>query len=847
MFLNAFRIPDLDHRVFNIWVIVATLLISCNPSTSHGQLPPAAETFSTDQDSSSLSTSNEVIILFGDTEIIDRFENAIMLPAGERARFLEFTPEGARIASFYGEEGIVKKGAFIRPDAMVSVYANVKPIEIDDSTALLMWYSTLRSLGLDEVADEVLDVAIQKFPNNSKALLQRARRLTSKKQYDRALLVVEQCKQLESQNVHVWCLAAKSYVSLKEWKKAEESVKHALKIQPNSARANILAGYLARKQGEFEKAAKFYSLAIEAAPSYSDSYRKRAYVSGQLQQYEQAAEDICRMMTLDSSTWDVSWNVYGQTAEKWANEALKISPKNANALALLASLSTTLEQATARIDQTLAINTRHPIALFLKAKASRDRDEEIRNLQLAVNSGFSNARAFYDLGMHFRMKGKVNAATKALRECILVDPSHRDSRISLAELLLHEKQFSSALAQLELALIQLESTPDKDVFQGAIAPLYSVLSLIHTGRRESLDGLGKVDDAKQAFTLALRACPVAQDVRSLQQSAFADVMYSSNALRHTWESSHYSAVQLESAIISQLQLPNKSEREAKADFVRVSRWGIEWMIPEYAERLKAVNIRDANGNTPLIGASETGSLRSAVQILKLGGDPNYPSMIGDRIVRYPLHESLKTKNYVLSFLLLEAGADATLAQWDGKSALDIAADVEEIDIHSTDDLFAMLRKIFAEQLRRWDDAILVMEAKADRIAIEARQINVEYEREMREIAGMIAANSTRVTFKKTDAWVWSAVPVEDRPITLATTNGMYEYSKKNILHGYPNGVPMPADLANDGLSQLAIRFAREDQFCYALAAFRLAELVYDRTDPEFQRTAARVTKLAEGQ
>ncbi len=259
-----------------------------------------------------------------------------------------------------------------------------------------------------------------------------------------------------------------AYIAEENYEKARVELRNVLQIDPGNAEARFLSGRVAEKLQELREAVGFYNAAIEANPDHVQARASlaRLYMLGGasdkalklIEPALQKAEDA-DLLAIRGAVRARQGDTQGAFDD--AQRAVKISPDNENAIALLASIYTKTGKADAALALLKDAVQRHPrssdlrfvlSSLYLQRGDRPGAENELKQL-IALKP--------QDLGLRrqltmFYLGGKdVAAAERTLREAVAAVPQSVEPKLALVDFLATQRSREAAEREY-LAFVERE-------------------------------------------------------------------------------------------------------------------------------------------------------------------------------------------------------------------------------------------------------------------------------------------------------------------------------------------------------------------------------------------------------
>ncbi|MCZ6687001.1 MAG: tetratricopeptide repeat protein [Gammaproteobacteria bacterium] len=320
-------------------------------------------------------------------------------------------------------------------------------------------------------------------------VLQDVSRAIESGDFQKAFELSRHACDLQPDNARLWITAGTLSGQLGELEQAEQCLRKALALAPDSAIAleNLSVTLVGR--GEAEKALEYSTLAIRLKPT-ATTFDRRGYILAQLGRHDEAIRDFGKALDADPQLADAHNNLgvslqatgnYEEAIESFSR-ATKLQPKHADAW----NNEGLACQALGRFDQALVAHRRavesdpqHSNALAELA-ATLERGNEIseaRNAaERALEAESGQRKASLVLAVLDRRDGELESAEARCR-ALLANSEHDQEKgeisLELAHCLDRLRRYDEAFAFFErgqeFLLKSWRCPPDKKVYLGQIA------------------------------------------------------------------------------------------------------------------------------------------------------------------------------------------------------------------------------------------------------------------------------------------------------------------------------------------------------------------------------------------
>ncbi|MEU0949329.1 tetratricopeptide repeat protein [Streptomyces canus] len=235
---------------------------------------------------------------------------------------------------------------------------------------------------------------------------------------------------------------------------------------PAQAHARVVRGSALRRVGELEEALREYDLAVALDAGLARAYRGRAYVRGELHDYEAAVDDLDRALALEpdsASAHSVRGEYHralnhGDEALRDLNRGIELDPAHPFARASRGAVHLSrgdLRAAQADLDRALDLDPDYTWALVRRARVWRglgDPARQLADLDRAVTLQPDWPWGRCERGDALRNTGRVEEALRDYDHVLALDPDYASAHASRGAALAALGRHEEALTALDRAL-----------------------------------------------------------------------------------------------------------------------------------------------------------------------------------------------------------------------------------------------------------------------------------------------------------------------------------------------------------------------------------------------------------
>ncbi len=204
--------------------------------------------------------------------------------------------------------------------------------------------SLTRAIALEEKEDwqgllKLSQQWVKREPENTVAWYGLGMSYNGLKQYDRAIQAYREALRIQPELAETWYNLGVAYNNLKQYDRAIQAYREALRIQPEDAEAwsNLGTAYNGLKQ--YDQAIQAYREALRIQPELAEAWNNLGVAYNDLKQHDQAIQalrEALRIQPEHAKAWNNLGNAYGNLKQydraiQAYREALRIQPEYANA------------------------------------------------------------------------------------------------------------------------------------------------------------------------------------------------------------------------------------------------------------------------------------------------------------------------------------------------------------------------------------------------------------------------------------------------------------------------------------------------------------------------------------
>ena len=278
---------------------------------------------------------------------------------------------------------------------------------------------------------------------------------------------------------------AQSFVKDGDYVKARLEARNALQVKPKNASASFLMATLLERENDVKGTLNYLQLAIDADPSHVEARTRLGtyFVLGRRQKdAREQADAVLRLAPDKADSHFLNARVLlledqPEASSAEAEKALALDPASGQIVgyvALMYARAGDLERAMAVIDQGIKATDTAQVEFMRNARISiltetGNADRALAELERMAKDYPGQSMYRMALAETYAGKGRIDDATRLVRELIASDPDRAQWRVTLAELLASAGRVGDAEAELNTAV---KSLPQSTLLKLALARFY---------------------------------------------------------------------------------------------------------------------------------------------------------------------------------------------------------------------------------------------------------------------------------------------------------------------------------------------------------------------------------------
>jgi tetratricopeptide (TPR) repeat protein len=396
---------------------------------------------------------------------------------------------------------------------------------------------TLRLLGKDTEALDVLDRALDLMPRDAAALATRSAIRLAQGNRERAMRDVTKALEVEPQSAFAHTVLGQIHYEAGDFDEAVRAFRSAVENDRWQPGYHSMLGDALRLVGKREEALEAFGRAIELAPTYSAAWVRRGAVLSELDRFDEALEAVDEALALEDGLYAYALTERArilrergdvEAAVESFQQSVEIDPQQPNVLVELAALLAAVDEqdsAAAYADAALALAPDLADALVIRGRGRRakgDLDGAVADLTRAAELEPDGAWYDVELGDALLEIGAAGAALEVIERALARQPDHWFALATKGQALRLLGRWDEAVAALREAethldgalwvrlelgeALRLSGRPAEalDVFERSLET--------DPDNRWALAGRGRTEHALGRYTDALRSLDRALDV-----------------------------------------------------------------------------------------------------------------------------------------------------------------------------------------------------------------------------------------------------------------------------------------------------------------------------------------------
>ena len=358
--------------------------------------------------------------------LLARDENA--KAAGELEEVVKALPD-APFPKFLLGFAYMRNGDAFRAKASAQKAVDMEPNFMP--ALLLLAEANLQTGAFRSASDNLLEV-LQKDPGNLEAYILLPEAARTSVEIEKAGKLLEKGQPFFKDNPGFNRALGSLYLKKGDLAKAEDFIKKALAVEPDSIQAHVLMGDCLLRKKDHDGAEREYRKAAELSPAASLAHIK-----------------LAEFYLIDNNLAE---------AKRILSESAAKSPDFLPAsfsLARIAFAENDFDGATKLLDAILQKNANYIDALILRGQINGARNkmpEALQDFKEALRINPDSELALQFMGLAYMGKADIANARSSFREVVRLDPDLYDPRVRLAELDLRSGDFQSAIDNVQVLL-----------------------------------------------------------------------------------------------------------------------------------------------------------------------------------------------------------------------------------------------------------------------------------------------------------------------------------------------------------------------------------------------------------
>lgn len=293
--------------------------------------------------------------------------------------------------------------------------------------------------------------------NRNMADIDRINDLVGKKDFQTAVVLIDEALAEDAENQELLKLAGLTYMNLNDWTKARKTFETIVKYNPDDASSWFYLGNSYDKLGDYVSAKNAYLKVVELRPNYTDAYKSLCIALMKLNEPKEAIK-IANIASAGDAEDYIFDFIAGTAYMKIKDFAKSIEP-----------LKKALEKAPNNISIYNSLGTSY--------MATGKFEEAIKSYKKALELNPKNPMAYYNIGSAYQVQQNHEAACEYLEKAVKLDESDESFKVALAMSEVKSGQYVKAADIYKKLLVQF---PQKETYKYNLATCYEAMGEIQT-------------------------------------------------------------------------------------------------------------------------------------------------------------------------------------------------------------------------------------------------------------------------------------------------------------------------------------------------------------------------------
>nr|MBF0222720.1 tetratricopeptide repeat protein [Desulfobulbaceae bacterium] len=340
----------------------------------------------------------------------------------------------------------------------INAFEKVITLNPQSADAFYCLCTTLKDVGRFDDAIAAGEKAILLNPDHTRALASLGETYYRKGDLEQALTCYERVIALTPEDFHVLNSLGGIYMEQGRTNEAFTCFQKSIDISSNFATAYYNLATLNLQTGNMEKSQELYIKTLQLDPSQNSAYLNLAIINRNTGRTEQEIQYYQTYLKYHPESHETllslasAFGTIGKINEQIESYRLilSVSPKNIFALKEIARTlveNNLFADALPYIQTALEISTNTPelhYALSLVYANLHQPEQEIQQIQKAIDKERDCADLHFFLGNAFNKTGETNKAIETYKQSIKIDPGHLNSQVNLVSSLMQSGEVEEA-------------------------------------------------------------------------------------------------------------------------------------------------------------------------------------------------------------------------------------------------------------------------------------------------------------------------------------------------------------------------------------------------------------------
>lgn len=308
--------------------------------------------------------------------------------------------------------------------------------------------STIREDMSNEEKLEILDIKINKKPNDASLYFDRAKIYVELQRYNEALNDLTKATELDKNNTEYLMLLGDTYFRVGNMEYSAKAIEHLLEIEPDNTDALLKLGEVEFYTKDYDRAMETLSKVTAKDKNNLTALHLKSFIYKETGDTNSAITYLQKIINLYSDYVPgyvelgiLMSDLNNPLAVEYLNSALNIDPQNTNAMYALAmyyQIQKKMELAESLYKQILDINANDKDAWhnrgYIELFHYGDYETAIEYFNQAIRCDNQFIEAYTNRGIAYELNGDKTNAKISFEEALNIDPAYEPAREGISRL-----------------------------------------------------------------------------------------------------------------------------------------------------------------------------------------------------------------------------------------------------------------------------------------------------------------------------------------------------------------------------------------------------------------------------